>query len=402
MVWEVHSSAMRISRRTSGGRGEYEISENDGGLAPRDLIGRQLTLVLDGQWSFKTGTRLLIQGGKPRLRRINNSLIQVQRQLAAALLMPHPVRQDVALRSGKPILKANGYAVEHIDLKSVKLSGGSAASARVSGVVLRNYNLHAELLGLPQRLKQIRMIWRNIQGLPPVLGALLLEHKGLVEAGGPIPKKAEGLVAQLQSVLTSMAVDLDILHRQEGEDVVPDLLRALHWADVPPAPDLSVDEVAPDEDKLKKRIADQWKRWVNARGPASAKFRQDVRQAYHWTCMVCGAYLPATPFNAAAGVDAAHILPWATYDLDMVSNGLCLCKHHHWAFDEGLLTIRWDGRQYLVEVPDVVRDGMKTGYPSFPIAELLSRVGPIPSERLPFSGKDRPNPQFLDLLRQSQ
>ena len=38
-------------------------------------------------------------------------------------------------------------------------------------------------------------------------------------------------------------------------------------------------------------------------------------------------------------MDAAHILPWAGYDLDVVSNGLCFCKHHHWAFDEGLILL---------------------------------------------------------------
>ena len=55
---------------------------------------------------------------------------------------------------------------------------------------------------------------------------------------------------------------------------------------------------------------------------------------------LCGLHLPRTSVNASAGVDAAHILPWADYDLDHVCNGICLCKHHHWAFDEGLLVFR--------------------------------------------------------------
>src|SRR5689334_6385341 len=103
---------MRISRRPSHGRGEYEVSENYNELTPRDLIDRVLILDMDGGWRIDSGTRVALQGGKARLRLLQNDYMQLHRQLAAALLMPHPVRSVNAMGSGKPILKSDRYAIE--------------------------------------------------------------------------------------------------------------------------------------------------------------------------------------------------------------------------------------------------------------------------------------------------
>ena len=140
-------------------------------------------------------------------------------------------------------------------------------------------------------------------------------------------------------------------YRSQAEDVVPDLLESLEWAKDPPEQPKPVDDVPPEEVEIRQRVIKDWKRWASFRGAKSARFRQEVRRAYNSTCIVCGLHLPPTPFNTVAGVDAAHILPWADYDLDEVSNGVCLCKHHYWAFDEGLILITHDGQRYHAEVP---------------------------------------------------
>jgi hypothetical protein len=201
--------------------------------------------------------------------------------------------------------------------------------------------------------------------------------------------------------VTENAADLSILYRNEGLDVVPDLLQTLNAAQIPPAPPISVEEVDPEETEIRRRTVKEWKRWAASRGAASARFRQAVREAWNSTCAVCGLHLPATAYNAVAGVDAAHILPWADYDLDHVSNGICLCKHHHWAFDEGLIVIRFVAGRYTVQVPDQVAQGIIAENPGFSLASLRSHEGAIPENRLPRRRNQRPNAQYLDMLRES-
>jgi hypothetical protein len=97
-------------------------------------------------------------------------------------------------------------------------------------------------------------------------------------------------------------------------------------------------------------------------------------------------------------VDAAHILPWYAYDLDLVSNGVCLCKIHHWAFDEGLIQIRFENGVYFVDIPESIADRLAVENPSFSLDRLREYIGPIPESRLPADPKQRPDPRFLERL----
>ncbi len=98
---------MRISRRTSGGRGEYEISETaPNGLAPKDLFFRRILLVFGPDWVVDSGVQLTNQGGNRRLRLLDAGM-QLHRQVAAALMMPHSVRTDASLGRRMPILQAD-------------------------------------------------------------------------------------------------------------------------------------------------------------------------------------------------------------------------------------------------------------------------------------------------------
>ena len=51
--------------------------------------------------------------------------------------------------------------------------------------------------------------------------------------------------------------------------------------------------------------------------------------------------------DGAAIVEAAHIESWAENGNDDIANGLALCKNAHWMFDEGLWSVRGDGRVLL-------------------------------------------------------
>jgi putative restriction endonuclease len=391
---------MRISRRTSGGRGEYEISESaPNGLTPNELLPRKIVLEMSDTWQFDAGVHLSSQGSKRRLRRNAGTEIHLHRQVAAALMMPHPVRADNALGRGMPILQANRYAIEHLELASAELVGANAVRLRIHEIILLNLSHHAEQLHFADRLAQLDRVWQNRAELPEHLADLINQHRALTHSGQPIPEQAERVVEQRQRTVTENAADLGILYRSEGQDALPDLLSSL--SEPPPAPPIAVADVDPDETEIKRRTVKEWKRWAASRGAASARFRQAVRQAWNSTCAVCGLHLPSTAHNTSAGVDAAHILPWADYELDHVCNGICLCKHHHWAFDEGLILIRAENGVYSIEVPADMAQSILAEKPDFGLASLSDFAGQIPEARLPRRRQDRPKPRYLELLRES-
>jgi len=395
---------MRISRRTSGGRGEYEISEQSPeGLNPTDLLGRRITLALADDWQFDTGTTLTRQGGRRRLRMLPGVEIHLHRQVAAALMMPHPVRANESLGRGAPVLKAGQYAIEHIEVRQAYLNGGKRAVLFAREIILRNQTYLAEELRLNDRVAQVQHVWEEHANYPDPISALLEEHRRIGTSGTPVSERAEEIVEELQRVFSETGTDLGILFHSENTDVMRPLKETLDLAEGPPEPPIAVEEVDPEDVEIRRRTVKEWRRWANSRGATSAKFRHAVRDEYTSTCIVCGIHLPVTNYNASPGVDAAHILPWADYDLDRTFNGLCLCKLHHWAFDEGLVVIVHRKGRYFVEIPDEVLDGIRRrgGANPFSIEELARHAGEIPEARLPRQARDRPRPELLEMLRRT-
>lgn len=77
----------------------------------------------------------------------------------------------------------------------------------------------------------------------------------------------------------------------------------------------------------------------------SARFAVQVVSRYKFTCALTGLCCLTT--DGAAIVDAAHIEPFAKSQNDDIENGVALCKNAHWMFDEGLWSVRDDGRVIL-------------------------------------------------------
>jgi len=76
-----------------------------------------------------------------------------------------------------------------------------------------------------------------------------------------------------------------------------------------------------------------------------AAFRRTFVSIYDYRCALCE--LKALDYLNRHIVDRAHIRPFSEFYDDQVSNGLCLCKNHHWAFDRGWLSID-DGYHAIV------------------------------------------------------
>jgi putative restriction endonuclease len=111
--------------------------------------------------------------------------------------------------------------------------------------------------------------------------------------------------------------------------------------------------------------------------------------------------LPALWERGRSGVDSAHILPDSEFDLNHVANGLCLCKLHHWAFDEGLIEIRHDPASgYSIAIPDEARTRAAGPPLLLDLMFLLPHIGPITDIRLPWDPAQRPNPECLRRLHE--
>src|SRR5205085_2536864 len=108
-----------------------------------------------------------------------------------------------------------------------------------------------------------------------------------------------------------------------------------------------------------------------------------------------GQRFPRIETTSTAGVDAAHILPWSRFDLDATTNGLCLNKQCHWAFDEGLFRLSFDDSEnaYVVSIPHPFR--LAAHAANFDIACFDAIAGVIPVSRLPRNQALWPSKPYL-------
>ncbi len=67
-----------------------------------------------------------------------------------------------------------------------------------------------------------------------------------------------------------------------------------------------------------------------------AAFRRKILSIYDYQCTACGLRIKL-PDADITFVDAAHIIPFSEQPNDHPTNGLALCKNHHWAMDRNLI-----------------------------------------------------------------
>lgn len=68
----------------------------------------------------------------------------------------------------------------------------------------------------------------------------------------------------------------------------------------------------------------------------SAAFRRQILEIYDYQCCACGLRI-WIPERRLTFVDAAHVIPFSESRNDHPTNGIALCKNHHWAMDQGLI-----------------------------------------------------------------
>jgi putative restriction endonuclease len=69
-------------------------------------------------------------------------------------------------------------------------------------------------------------------------------------------------------------------------------------------------------------------------------FVEEVLDNYERQCAICKQSIRLG--DSLIGIDACHIKPIQHYGADNITNGIALCKMHHWALDRGAISISDD------------------------------------------------------------
>jgi putative restriction endonuclease len=88
--------------------------------------------------------------------------------------------------------------------------------------------------------------------------------------------------------------------------------------------------VLAEETPSVKETADE----THGRNPA---FRRKILEIYDCKCAACGLRIKLPEVNDLTFVDAAHLIPFEVEANDNPTNGIALCKNHHWAMDRFLI-----------------------------------------------------------------
>lgn len=385
---------LKFRKQPSGGRGDYEVNGEDGGVSAADLDGCRFT-ILTPAGPRESQLFLSHQGGKRRVRLVKTGTgIQIQRQVAAVALLPASTRDERRVSEGLPVLIEKAYILD----VGFRLVGRAGDVATIEPTTLigrsgdESDTHHRVELSFNDRMRLLGRVNQERGRLPSPIREALQQHE--LELLSPtIGSGAEQAVKRVMQSLEDSSEEY-----LPGTDPLPTLAAWLGLAtsvDLPTPPETPVSR--PDI-RLRVEIEHRMRR---IRGPGAANFRRGVRRAYDSRCAFCGFRAPtrqdpAKHYRANAGVDAAHILPWGEYDLDVVPNGLVLCKQHHWAFDNHVLRLGHASGNYYVE--------LDTDYEAFVKPDvlthsaLLNATGRIPTERLPAKASDRPAPKYIDEL----
>ncbi|CDH43254.1 MAG: HNH endonuclease [Candidatus Competibacteraceae bacterium] len=383
---------MRIALRTSGGRGEYEVAGSHGSITVSDIIDFHIQLQMLPNQFIDTNNYIRRVQGKPRIRLSDQKQDQhIYLTIADILLMPKPKRELSKTPGGKLQLTENNYSISSIQFDIIK-KGTNLISIQPTDIVLENSDRDLARIDILERLRIILDVWGRLSTENDELSNKIKNHKIAIFSGnirnviisaGEIRK-----LFDINDPLKEILIKYNIISEYS-------YWMGVHREDV----ELSIIE----EDLTNPREAamNRIKRWrlQASRGSKGDKFSREVKAVYNNKCLFTGYYLPKSIYFNTSGVDSAHILPWAEYDLNSVSNGLCLSKLCHWAFDSGILVLKPSSSSYELSISEAALQAEKEGMISLEGFKLLE--GKIPTSRLPADKKNWPSPYFIEQYNQS-
>lgn len=303
------------------------------------------------------------------------------------LLLPDPRRDTRLLANDLPVPRAKRYLVTRIGFGPATSFADAVERVEFHPNYVEVANeAHVELIGVESRVRRIAGVYAALGLQHPTVASRLAAHRDFLAAGGPVTHELTSLVTAVTKALAaadaSYPGDIDPLPALERiAGIVP-----------PPGPELpSPDEIGEDEIEVRAAAAQDY-RLARARGASAKRFSLAVRKAYGHRCAFCGMVLGGIP-GVVPGIDAAHILAWSAYDLDVVPNGIALCKTHHWAFDAGLMVPALYGSAYSVRFTSLA-----TRFDPDTLNILGADGWRIPDDWLPAEPALRPSKKYLRRL----
>lgn len=91
----------------------------------------------------------------------------------------------------------------------------------------------------------------------------------------------------------------------------------------------------------------------------NSAFKHKIAELYDEQCAACGLRIKLPNHNVSF-IDAAHLIPFSQSHNDHPSNGMALCKHHHWAMDRHLISPGPDGSWHVSNVFDKRRSAAES------------------------------------------
>ncbi len=389
---------MRIALRTSGGRGEYEVAGTHESIRIHNVFSRQIVLELLPGVRLPTNNFVRHTQGKPRIRLFDpHTDSHIYLILAAILLLPKPKREIGVTPGGKLQIYKDNFSVMSIPFDVVELNATELVVSPTQ-MILSNSTLDSVRLDIIERLRIVMACWEAASKQNSTLSSLIIRHKNAFSAHNV----REIIIAAESIRLTNIEPDDPLRHITK--DLALPNLDELMWLGIHATE--TEEAIALGEEnlgELKEAARNRIKVWqqVASRGAAGAKFRIDVRQAYNDTCLFTGMRLPKIPATGSSGVDAARILPWAEYDLNSISNGLCLSKLCHWAFDAGILLLNYDFKtsRYGITASTAALEAESVGL--LELGELKDIQGVVSTSLLPKDSSNWPNPSFLKVYNEA-
>ncbi|MBE9181470.1 HNH endonuclease [Oculatella sp. LEGE 06141] len=379
---------MRIALRPSGGRGDYELAGSDNGVNASELLEKDFYFQITPGLEIDGKAKAHRLSGKPRIRPGLDGK-HPYAVIYSILLLPEPRRELIKTpKFALTSLSHKNYILYGIDVDLVETDATKVVFAPTSvwaksqGGVLK--------VDFAERMAIINMLWTISSQQSSELSNLIQAHEAAVTTSDHLGIKQTAEKIQKRFLLNT--------------DVLPQILNKFNLPDYSSSDYTGItDEITGYEsedsdisplDSQRNRVR-KWRRQAD-RGPDARRFSKDVRDAYGHRCLFSGERLPRLKGFDSPGVDAAHILPWSTYDLNSVRNGICLCKQCHWGFDNGLLKLDFDSSSsnYLLSIPNSIKDiAIKE---NFDLSSFQKNVGVIDESRLPVNQKQWPSPQYIE------
>ena len=363
-----------------------------------DVFDRQIVLEMLPGLNFPTNNYVRHTQGKPRIRLLDpHSDSHVYLVLAAILLLPKPKREIGVTPGGKLQIYKDNFSVMSIPFDVVELTTTEVVVSPTQ-MVLSNSTFDSVRLDVIERLRIVMACWEAASKQSSALAAAVTQHKTAFNS-----RNVKDVIAAVESIRMA-TIELDDPLRYITKGLGLPNLDELMW--------LGVHATETDEalalgeenlDELKEAARNRMKVWrqVAMRGAAGANFSLQVREAYNHTCMFTGMRLPKTPMTGSSGVDAAHILPWAEYDLNSVTNGICLSKLCHWAFDAGILQLTFNSStsNYQLQISSAALAAEASGL--LKLNGLKDIQGVVSTSLLPKDRVNWPNPSFLNVYNEA-